>query len=369
MIKNIAILENNILATNTIRKKLTESLMLHGYDVTILTTGAEDELQQARERGIRVIDVKSGSENPLEILKYGRNLRKALVLSQAQLCLTFTIRPTIWGNFISRYLKIPVISNITGIGPLFESETFSYRVAKLLYSLSLKRTKTVFFQNEDDKNIFLANRFVNENQIKVIPGSGVDTSYFVPINVEVEQPFTFLFIGRLIKDKGILEYVQASKQVRLKKKETVFKIVGPFWHQNLKSNTISQTELSSWINDGAIEYVGNADDVRPHISRADCVVLPSYREGMSNVLLEAGSMEKPCITTDVTGCRDIVEDNVTGLLCQPRNADDLAAKMVQMIELDKETRAEMGRNARIKIKNQFEKEIVIDAYLNEIAKI
>lgn len=373
MLRSIVLIENNILATNTIRKRLTLSLIEYGYDITVLTTGTEQELNQARQNGISVIDVKAGHERLLDIYQYIKNLKKALQKIQPDLILTFTFRANIWGNFVARLLKIPVISNITGIGPLFESEKISYKIARVLLRLSLTKTKWVFFQNKDDRDLFLEHKFVKNTKIEIIPGSGVDTEFFAPGNNGIKdnekKDFSFLFIGRLIKDKGVNEFVLAAQMVKKEFPRAIFSIVGPFWEQNLKSNRITKAELNCWIEKDIIIYEGNADDVRPYIDDADCIVLPSYREGMSNVLLEAGSMAKPCIATNVTGCKEIVEDGITGFLCNPKDANDLAEKMKAMIRLDAKKREEMGIAARKKIKAQFEKQRVIDAYVKAIKKI
>jgi glycosyltransferase involved in cell wall biosynthesis len=366
MKKKVVIIENNIIATNTIRKKLTVELIQLGYDVTVLTTGTNEELAVARTRGINIIDVKASNQHPLEVINYMRNLRQALRTIRPDVCLTFTIRPAIWGNIVTRTLKIPTITNITGIGPLFESDHLSYRAARRLYKFVLKPTAKIFFQNNNDMQLFLKNGFVDANRAARIPGSGVDFHYYAPIAVQQSHGFKFLFISRLIKDKGILEYVEAARILKREMPGTQFCIVGPLWTQNLKANIVTQAELDRWISEGNITYLGVAEDVRPLIASADCIVLPSYREGMSNVLLEAASMEKPCVTCDTTGCNDIVEDGVNGYLCEVRNAVDLSDKMRKMYALSHEERQMMGKEGRKKIIRHFNKQIVIDAYLDAI---
>lgn len=365
--KNIAIIENHIISTNTVRQKLTQVLMQSGYNVTILSTGTEKELALARSKGFNVIDVKTSNTNPLHVLMYIRNIRSALKSINADICLTFTMRPAIWGNMVTRLLKIPTITNITGIGPLADSETIPYKVARVLYRFVLKKTAKVFFQNNDDRDIFLQKKFISSGKTEIIPGSGVDVEYYQPLpKMRNDEKFVFLFISRLIKDKGILEYVEAAKKLRDQQINAEFQVLGPYYSQNLKENIITEKQIVQWVEQGVVNYVGAAADVRPFIANADCVVLPSYREGMSNVLLEAGSMQKPCITTDTTGCRDIVEDGVTGYLCRVKDAGDLYLKMNTMADLGVEERKLMGVNAREIIKTKFAKQIVIDAYLSAI---
>lgn len=367
MKKNIVIIENNIIATNTIRYKLTQSLVERGYNVTVLTTGNENELNLARARGFNIVDVKASNMHPRDISRYVFNLRKALKAAKADVCLTFTMRPAIWGNMVTRLLGIPTITNITGIGPLFESDNISYRSARMLYKFVLTKTEKIFFQNYDDMNLFLEKKFVKKEKAERIPGSGVDHEFYKPLEKGgPDNPFSFLFISRLIKDKGILEYVEAARILKNEIPDAEFQVLGPFWSQNLKDNIITEKDIGAWVKEGIIVYKGTADDVREYIAEADCIVLPSWREGTSNVLLEAGSMGKPCVTCDTTGCNEIVEDGVTGYLAEVRNAKDLAVKMQKMYRLSSEERKQMGIRARQRVIKYFDKQIVVDAYLRAI---
>jgi len=367
---NIAIIENNVIATNTIREKLTRSLMEHGYQVTVLTTGTDADLELARQNGFNVIDVKGSTQNPLDIFTYMRNLYSALKETRASVCLTFTIRPAIWGNVVTRLLHIPTITNITGIGPLFARKNIAYRAARTLYKFVLRKTTKIFFQNYDDMNIFVEKGFVTAGKAERIPGSGIDYTYYSPMPARnPDGKFIFLFISRLVKDKGILEYVEASRLLKKELPGAEFRVLGPVWLQNLKDNTVTEKELRKWVDENIIVYSGDAKDVRPHIAGADCIVLPSYREGTSNVLLEAAAMERPCITCNTTGCKEIIEDGVTGFLCKVKDVSDLASKMKMMAALSPALRAGMGIKARQKVIREFDKQIVIDAYLNAIENI
>ena len=369
MKKNIAIIENNIISTLTVRSKLTKVLMDEGHKVTILTTGTEQQLQKAKEQGFDVININTSSQNPADVLMYMKNVLQSLKKIKADICLTFTIRPAIWGNLITRLLGIPTITNITGVGPLFESDRLVYRFARLLYKFSLKKTSKIFFQNKDDMSLFIENKFISKNRYALIPGSGIDHEHFKPIDTIVDDnKLVFLFIGRLLKDKGVIEFVESARKLKNEFNHLEFRIIGPLWLQNLKDNTITQQQLDSWINDGIINYIGEVSDVRNHIAAAHCLVLPSYREGTSNVLLEASSMERPCITCDTTGCREIVEDGKTGYLCKVADIDDLAEKMKKLILLPNESRIKMGKDARQKVVKEYDKKIVIDAYLSAIEK-
>ena len=365
----IAIIENNIIATNTIRRKLVDALLKEGHAVAILTTGTDEQLGKAVSDGYNVINVDASNQHPADVIRYVRHLYKALKDSHAEVCLTFTIRPAIWGNIVTRVLKIPTITNITGIGPLFERNNIAYRTARMLYRFVLKSTDRIFFQNMDDKNIFIEKGFVTEEKAERIPGSGIDYEYYKPVSPSERHNFTFLFISRLVKDKGIVEYIDAARILKEQIPLSRFLVAGPIWKQNLKDNTITEEQIKNWQSEGIIEYKGEVDDVRLLIAESDCIVLPSYREGSSNVLLEASSMEKPCITCDTTGCREIVEDGVTGYLCKIKDSVDLAAKMKKLYDLDPVVRNEMGKKARQKVTREYDKKIVIDAYIRAIQNV
>ncbi|MEP7250761.1 MAG: glycosyltransferase family 4 protein [Ginsengibacter sp.] len=365
--KKIAVIENGLISTYTMREGLMLRLLKEGCSVYIITH-TNKYVTQVEKMGLKVVDVGSGNLNPFKVARYIYNLRKALKKIKPDVCLTFSIRPAIWGNLITRQLDIPTITNITGVGPLFISKSIVYRAARRLYRNALSKTRKVFFQNYDDMNLFLERKFVKPEVVERVPGSGVDYNKFKPILLKEKDPntFIFLFIGRLIKDKGIFEYISAARSIRKKFPNSIFNVIGPFWTQNLRTNTITHSQLQHWIEEGVIDYLGEKKDVRKFIAEADCIVLPSYREGTSNILLEAGSMEKPAITTNTTGCKEIVEHGVTGLLCNVKDDLDLADKMEQMIMLSEEQRISMGKKAREKIIKEYDKQIVIGAYLKAI---
>ncbi|MEO5648225.1 MAG: glycosyltransferase family 4 protein [Chitinophagaceae bacterium] len=364
--KRIAVLENGLLSTYTMREALMLRLRDEGHKVYVITHTNQYQ-KVVQEWGIDVIHVGFSNQNPIGVLRYIYRVYKSLKTIRPEICLTFSIRPAIWGNMVCRLLKIPTITNITGIGPLFDSKSFVYKIARFLYKLVLKTANKVFFQNVDDMNLFIRHKFVKPENAEMLPGSGVDPNKFIPLEAQKKTgTFVFLFIGRLIKDKGIYEYINAAKEIKEEFPNVIFQIIGPFWHQNLKTNLIKPEELQNWIDGAIIDYLGEKLDVRQYIADVDCVVLPSYREGMSNVLLESSSMERPCITTNVTGCKEIIEDGKTGFLCKVQDSHDLADKMRKMLALSREERIQMGRNGRKKIIKEFSKETVINAYLEAV---
>ncbi|MEO6683779.1 MAG: glycosyltransferase family 4 protein [Ginsengibacter sp.] len=368
-LKRIAVIENGLFSTYTMRDSLMKRLMQEGFEVYVLTH-TNSFVSQVENTGIRVINIGSGNLHPIKVLKYIYNLYSALKQINPDIVLTFSIRPAIWGNFITRYLKTPTITNITGVGPLFISKNIAYTAARYIYRLALKKTSKVFFQNFDDMDLFIRHKFVRHEVAERIPGSGIDYNKFSPIfHPKKNDSFLFLFIGRLIKDKGIFEFVEAARRIKAKYPNITFGVIGPFWNQNLKSNTITKADLQNWIDEEIIDYMGEKKDVRKYIAKADCIVLPSYREGTSNILLEAASMEKPSITCNTTGCKEIVDDEITGLLCKVQDGKDLADKMEKMFLLTPCQRDEMGKQARKKIIREYDKEIVLNAYLQAIDEL
>lgn len=368
--KKVAIIENHELGIYSIRHDLVQAIARE-YDVTILTEVDDSFKNGDLEQVVRFIDVGKSVLNPATALKYNSRLHKALREVKPDVCLTFTIRPAIYGNMVTNRLKIPTISTITGTGPLFDSKSISYAVARQLYKFVLKKTKFVFFPNYDDLNAFVERKYITKEQARRVPGSGVNYEKFPPrpSTRGNDGKFVFLYISRLLKDKGVMEYVEAASIIQKEFPNAAFHIVGPLWTGNKKSLTVTEAELNEWIAKGLVVYHDKQKDVRPFIADADCVVMPSYREGMSNVLLEAASMARPLIATNVTGCRDIVEDGVNGLLCEVKSGTDLADKMKKMMTLSETEREAMGRKGREKMIREFDKKIVIEKYLQAIKEI
>lgn len=283
--------------------------------------------------------------------------------------LTYTIKPNIYGALAARLLGIPVINNVSGLGTAFIHHTWLTALVKPLYRLAFYGSSCVFFQNSEDRDLFLRMRLVSVEKAALLPGSGIDLEYFKPVEThgEPDAPIRFVLIARLLWDKGIGEFVEAARMVKADYPNTQFRLVGPKGVQNKTS--IPDVELERWIGEGIIEYLGETDAVREIVARHDCVVLPSYREGMSRVLLEAAAMGKPLIATDVPGCRQVVDHGINGLLCRVRDARDLANSMVRFMQLSAEQRAQMGRESRAKAEREFDQQRVFDAYLAKIAEV
>jgi len=368
--RKLVIIENHELGIYNIRHDLVMALA-EKFDVTILTEVDNSFKYGDLSSVVRFIDVGKSVLNPVTALKYVSRLNKALKEIRPDVCLTFTIRPAIYGNIVANRLKIPTISTITGTGPLFESKSVAYSIARWLYKWVLKKTRFVFFPNNDDMEAFIQRGYIKRQQAKRVPGSGVNHEKFTPQDCPASKDgkFIFLLVSRLIKDKGVMEFVEAASILKDELPNTEFHLIGPMWSGNKRSLTITQRELNDWIAKKWIVYLDKQKDIRPFLAKADCVVMPSYREGMNNVLLEAASMARPLIATNVTGCRDIVEDGINGLLCNVKDGRDLAVKMKQMMNISVEGRKLMGQKGREKMIREFDKKTVIKIYLQAIDEI
>jgi len=281
--------------------------------------------------------------------------------------LHYTIKPNIYGSIAASWLGIPAINNVCGLGTVFLKDNLVSAVAIFLYKVAFKSPKKVFFQNSDDYRLFVDRKLVSKTAADLLPGSGVDLNRFTPAPFHRNQTFTFLLISRLITDKGILEFIEA---VRALKKEGVnarFQLLGP--KDPLHKRGIQLPVIDQWISEGLVDYLGSTEDVRPFIRQADCVVLPSYREGAPRTLLEAASSGKPIVATDVPGCHHVVEHRVNGLLCAVKNPVDLAAKMRQMMSFSDEELLRLGSNGRKKVEESYAEATVINQYLQAIREV
>ena len=285
--------------------------------------------------------------------------------------LGYTVKPNVYGSLAARLLGIPVINNIAGLGTVFIKQGWLVRVVRWLYRAALSRSAKVFFQNDDDRQLFIGSGLVRTEVTDLLPGSGIDLNRFKPrlkpsVNT-ADSKFRFLLIARMLKDKGVSEYVEAARLLSQRWPHAEFCLLGFLDVRN--PTAISKAEMDAWVAHGFVDYIGASEDVRDAIAAADCVVLPSYREGTPRTLLEAAAMARPIITTDAVGCREVVEDGVNGYLCKVRNAADLAEKMAKMLMLPSELRYEMGRRGRAKMEAEFDEQIVIGKYLAAVNDI
>ncbi len=296
----------------------------------------------------------------VELWMIYRNIRPDMILH-------YTVKPNVYGTIAATLLKIPVINNVCGLGTVFLKKNLVSVIAIMLYKLTFRFPKKIFFQNADDLNLFVNRNLVSADSVDLIPGSGIDLQKFQPLTFKRNESFTFLLISRLITDKGILEYIEAVKKLRLLGMDAKFQILGAKDPEHQRG--IKEKLIEKWISEGTIEYLGTTDDVRQFIEKADCIVLPSYREGAPRTLLEAASSAKPIVATDVPGCHHVVTDKFNGLLCKIKDADDLAEKMGTMASMSDQQLQELGYNGRKKMENEYNENVVIDKYIQAMTTL
>jgi len=364
--KIIAISLNTTWNIYNFRLGLIKALQKEGYKLVAIAP-KDEYVKNLEDEGVECFDIKMNNKgtNPIEDLKLIFDYIKVYKKAKPDVILSYTIKPNIYGSIAAKVLKIPVISNISGLGTVFLNDSITSKIARNLYKIGLKFPKRVFFQNSDDRDLFIKYKLVDAKKTDLLPGSGIDTNKFAPIEIQRDdKKIKFLMIARLVGDKGLYEYLQAAEMIKKKYESVEFLLLGAFYPGN--PTAITKEELNKWVSKGVINYLGVSDNVKEEIAKVDCIVLPSYREGLSRVLLEAASMAKPIITNNVSGCKEVVEDGINGFLCEVRNYEDLASKIEKMINLQPLQRVQLGVNGREKVNKEFDENIVIQKYLNSV---
>lgn len=365
MNKKIAIVVNNSWYAWNMRANLGFAFQKQGYYVTFISPYDDYSENIKKHFEYEDIDINSKGTNPFEDIKTIYNFYRVYKKVQPDIICHYNIKPNIYGTIAANILNIYTINNIAGLGTLFIKQNIVTKIAKCLYKFSQSKATKVFFQNKDDYKMFTDEKLVDRYKCGILPGSGVDIEKFKHIKKNDDGIFRFLLVSRMLWAKGIEEYVQAAKEIKQKYKNVEFQLLG---HLDVESPTaISKKQMDIWVKDGYVNYLGSSDNVRVEISQCDCIVLPSfYREGTPRILLESASMEKPIITTNNVGCRDVVDDGINGYLCEVKNSRDLASKMEKMLNLSDIQRQSMGKKGREKMVDEFDENIVINKYLSVI---
>ena len=347
------------------RLDLLRSLQKDGHEIYTVAT-YDNYAKKLVACGITFITLKVNNikTNPLQdillILRYFK-IYKSI---KPDLICHNTIKPNIYGTIAARLLNIPVVNNISGLGTVFIKRSFLTIIAIQLYKFSQKFAKIVIFQNKHDQKLFNDMNIVSLNKTRVINGSGVDTSEFKNSHKFRPENFTFLFVGRLLKDKGILEFIEAAKRIKRQHPKVKFQVLGAFCPQN--RSAIHMNQMNEWVADKVVDYLGFTDQVKTVMENANCLVLPSYREGLSKALIEGSSMSLPIITSDTPGCKDVIVDHETGFLCQIKDSNDLFLKMEKILRLSPDQLVNMGNAGRMRAESLFDVKDVISAYKSAI---
>ncbi|MCZ8112956.1 MAG: glycosyltransferase family 4 protein [Betaproteobacteria bacterium] len=349
------------------RGGLIRALLAAGYEV-VAVAPTDDHVQRVRELGARFValPMDSRGRHPGRDLLLLWRLFRIMRAERPSVYLGFTIKPNIYGSLVARLLGVPVINNITGLGEVFSRGGPITALVRGLYRAALKRSLTVFFQNDEDQQLFIDAGLASPSVTLRLPGSGIDIARFALTPLPHNTPVRFLLIARLLWDKGIRQYVEAGRLLRARGVPVQLQLLG-FTDDHNPASASSQ-DVADWQAQGLVQYLGVSHDVRSEIAQADCIVLPSYyREGTPRTLLEAAAMGRPIITTDSIGCRDVVDDGLNGYLCRQRDPQDLADKLERLVALSPKEREAMGRRGREKMEQEFDERIVIQRYLAAIA--
>ncbi len=349
----IIIIANDPGGLYNFRRELISTLK-NKYEVIVITPVGE-LIQELSKLGVKIIQV------PID--RRGKNLFRDLKLIIRYFCIlrrehpnyviTYTIKPNLYGGLLCRFLKIPYAANITGLGSVFQTDGIFRKIINNFYKVSLKKSKAVFFENEENMNLFIKQRLVKKNQTHLLMGAGVNLQHFQLLAYPSGNIFKFLFVGRIMREKGIEELLEATRKLVNGDVKIELHILG-YMEENY-SNLIYKYQEEGWLF-----YHGVVKDVRPYIKNTHCFVLPSWHEGMANTNLECAASGRPLITTNIPGCREAVIENKTGLLCKPRDPESLYNAMYKMINIPENDRKYMGELGRKHMKDVFDKRKIID---------
>ena len=345
------------------RLELIRKLLSLDYKVIVAAPRGGEE-QALIKMGVKFIDthVDNRGTNIKNDLKLLKDFVTIIKKEKPDVVLTFYTKTNIYGGLACRLTNTPYIENITGLGSAVAKGGTMQKLMIMLYGMAVKKAETVFFQNNFNEHFF-KDHHIRVRRSIMLPGSGVSLKRFEPLVYPDDQTIEFLFVSRVIKEKGIEEYVEAAKKIKVKYPATLFHVVGPA-HKDYEEY------LRQAQDAGIIKYHGKTFDVMPYLRRSHCTVFPSYyAEGMANVLLESASSGRPIITTSCPGCGETVDDKVSGFLVKEKDVDDLIEKLESFITLPYQSKKKMGLAGRKKMEKEFDRNIVIDAYVSEIKRV
>lgn len=362
MKKKVLILVNHNVVIYNFRKELVERLVSDGYEV-YLSCPMGNRIEELKSMGCKYIetDVDRRSKNPLTDLKLINHYKKIMRDIKPDIVLSYTIKPNVYGGIAARSLKIPQLANVTGLGTSIEDGGLSGKFIVWLYKFGLRKAKMVFFQNQSNLDFCKKAKIVKDNTC-LLPGSGVNLieHYFEEYPQESEKTI-FLVIGRLMKNKGTDEIFEAARIIRKERKDVLFRFIG-FYEDDYKEKT------EKAVDEGIIEFCGNQTDVHSFIKNSHATILASYHEGMSNVLLETAATGRPVIASDIPGCRETFDPYVSGIPFDPKSVDSLVKAVKEFLEIPYDERARMGKAGRKKVEEQFDRQIVVNKYIETIRK-
>lgn len=358
----ILLLANKCSGLLSFRKEVVEALVAIGHEVTV-SVPYDKRISELKELGCMIdsVEIDRRGMNPISDLKLLRYYFKIIRRVRPDVVLSYTIKPNIYGGIACAALDTPYIPNITGLGTAVEKPGLLQKFTVTLYKYALRNASCIFFQNKGNQEFF-ANRSINNGAHRIIPGSGVNLTKFIPADYPTDRTIRFIFISRIMKEKGIDDYIAAAEHFRKIRSDVEFHILGDF-EENYAAT------LKDLENRNIVIYHGRQNDVRPYLKNASCLIHPTfYPEGMSNVILEAAATARPVITTRRHGCMEAVDDGITGYLFNERDRNGLLSSIDKFLKLDTKQRIRMGRNGRTKMEREFDRQIVVNAYIDEISR-
>lgn len=360
MIKKIVVVANNSGGLYGFRKELLYSFVEKGVEVVCLTP-FDDDVDNLKKIGVKLIEtpIDRRGINPVKDILLFFNYLRLIKKEKPDLVVTYTIKPNIYASIASKLLHIEYANNITGLGTAFQNDGFLRKLVVGLYKISFRKSKVVFFENIDNLNKIVDLGIIDKQRACLLNGAGVNLEEYLFTTYPNDEQIRFLFVGRVMQEKGIDELFETAKRIKKEYDNVYFDIVGPY-EDDYKDVT------EQLVEDGIIEYHGYQDDVKPFIEKAHCFVLPSWHEGMANTNLECGAMGRPIITSNIHGCLEAVIDGETGFLAEPKNADDLYDKMKKFIDLPYDKKIEMGQASHNHIAGKFDKKDVVSKTIERI---
>jgi len=361
--KRVLMLVNHDVVIYNFRKELVERLLEEGYEVIISSPYGEriDNLVQMGCKYIEATISRHGT-NIFEELKLIAYYRKIIKEVKPDVVLSYTIKPNIYGGLACRVLNVPYIANITGLGTAVENAGIMQKISVALYKVAFKKINCVFFQNTENMQFFIKNN-IAIGKHRLVPGSGVNLDQFQPLAYPTNETIEFVFISRIMKEKGIDQYLEAAEFISNKYPNTKFHICG-FCEQAYED------KIRVFQDQGIVKYHGMIRDVRQIIEKTHCTIHPSYYpEGISNVLLESSACARPIITTNRSGCREVVDNEVSGYIVEQKSLADLIQKIEKFLLLDFKSKENMGIAGREKVEKEFDRNIIVDAYIEEMRRL
>ncbi len=361
--KKVLFLVNHDVVIYNFRYELVKELRDRGHEV-IISSPCGERIKLLQDIGCEFIETKVSRHgtNPLTDIVLFFNYIKMLLKVKPDIVFSYTIKPNIYGGMACALLKIPYVVNITGLGTAVEEKGILQKLTTMLYKMAFCRVQRVFFQNEENREFFVRKNIAVKKH-KMLPGSGVNLKKFAYMDYPEGENIQFAFISRIMKEKGIDQYLDAAKVVKGKYPDTTFHICG--FCEEAYEGVLSELQEA-----GMVKYHGMVSDVREILEEVHCVVHPTYYpEGLSNVLLEGASCGRPLITTDRSGCREVIDDGVNGFVVKQENSEDLIEKIEKFMALSYDEKCEMGVSGRKKVEKTFDRQIVVRAYLEELEGI